>query len=229
MRNKSRDSDADIGLGGEKLSAYLYKIKGEQRSRLLSLLQTLYPTIVDFRIVQERAGWKHILVIEEYGEKRVESEAKHINDGLLRVLAVLSQVTGDRPVLLFDEIENGVNPEVVGGLVKVLQESQCQLIVTSHSPLILNYLTDDFAERAVQFVYRSFDGSTKARPFFSIARTSQKLEYMGPGEAFVDTSLPELAAEANALDIEQSKKENTLREELKKRIGARRSAERGAE
>ncbi|WP_175898261.1 AAA family ATPase [Burkholderia cepacia] len=222
MRASSRDADSDIGIGGEKLSAYLFTIKGEQRARLVALLGKFYPAVVDFKVIQQRAGWKRLMLIEEYGSRRVETEAKHINDGLLRVLAILSQAQSQRSALLFDEVENGVNPEIAEQLVDVLQECSQQVIVTSHSPLILNYLSDETARTAVSFVYRSWDGSSKARPFFSLPQVKDKLDYMGPGEAFVDTNLTDLTAECVRLDIADREKRLATKkaEELRKQRGA---------
>jgi ABC-type branched-subunit amino acid transport system ATPase component len=37
--------------------------------------------------------------------------------GLLRLLAILSQTMTDNKILLFDEIEDGINPEIVEKLV----------------------------------------------------------------------------------------------------------------
>ncbi|MNJ66338.1 hypothetical protein D3C77_624080 [compost metagenome] len=61
--------------------------------------------------------------------------------------------------------------------------------------MILNYLSDDVAKKSVHFVYRSFDGGTKAIPLFSVPKMADKLKVMGPGEAFVDTNLTRLTKE----------------------------------
>ena len=66
--------------------------------------------------------------------------------------------------------------------------------------MILNYLDDGVALRAVQFVYKNGLGETRARPFFTIPRVGEKLALMGPGEVFVDTDLVALTAECAALD-----------------------------
>ncbi|WP_208446624.1 AAA family ATPase [Burkholderia ambifaria] len=217
MRSVSRESDVDIGIGGEKLSAFLYKIKGDQRTDLINLLKSFYPSIVDFKVIQQRAGWKRLSIIEEHGGKRIESEAKYTNDGLLRILAILAQTAMTKSTLLFDEIENGVNPEIVEKLVDALQRCAGQIIVTTHSPVVLNYLEDKVAMNAVQFIYRAGDGSTKARPFFRLPRATEKLQLMGPGEAFIDTSLPALANEA----IEMDRIEKDELEKFKKAISKR--------
>jgi predicted ATPase len=200
MRMSHRDTAADIGVGGEKLSPFLYGIKGEARQKLVDLLKKFYPAVVDFKVKQERAGWKKLSLIEEYDGKRVEVDAKHINDGVLRILAIVAQSASGKSLLLFDEIENGINPEVVEKLVDVLRTCGQQVIVTTHSPMILNYLPDDVAKQSVRFVYRSFDGGTKTVPLFDIPRMAEKLRFMGPGEAFVDTSLSLLSEECAAND-----------------------------
>lgn len=209
MRSTSRDSCTDIGAGGEKLASFLYSMKGSPRDTLVNLLRKFYPAVVDFKTIQKKAGWKQLFVIEDFSGRRIETEAKHINDGLLRILAILAQTNSGQNMILFDEIENGINPEVVEVLVNLLQEAQQQIIVTTHSPLILNYLGDEEAEKAVQFIYRSSSGGTKAAPLFSIKRIKEKLDYMGPGEAFVDTSLTQLAAEFAELHEKTKEQSNT--------------------
>lgn len=200
MRSTSRDSCTDIGAGGEKLASFLHNMKGEPRNTLTTLLKTFYPRVVDFKTIQKKAGWKQLFVIEEFNDRRIETEAKHINDGLLRILAILAQANSSGSMILFDEIENGINPEVVETLVNLLQNSPQQILVTTHSPLILNYLSDETAENSVQFIYRGLEGGTKAKPLFSIKRIKEKLEYMGPGEVFVDTNLTALTDELASLE-----------------------------
>ena len=195
MRRRARSSESDIGPGGEKLSAFLDSIRGAERDSLRDLLRTFYPRLEDFKITSQRAGWKKLSVFERFGDHRIETEARHINDGLLRVLAILAQAASDRSLILLDEIENGINPEIVEALVGALLASPQQMLVTTHSPMILNYLPDDTARQALQFVYKNPAGQTRVRPFFSIDRIARKLEVMGPGEAFVDTDLEALTSE----------------------------------
>lgn len=205
LRKRSRSTEgSDIGAGGEKLTAYLATLRGEQRQRLLAMLRTFYPQIVDFKVGTVQAGWKKLTVVEQYGEHRQETEATHLSDGVLRMLAVLSQVEGPRSMILLDEVENGINPEIIQPLVNALCNAPQQVLVTTHSPMILNYLPDEVAQQAVQFVYKNPAGDTRVRPLFSLGRMRQKLELMGPGEAFVDTNLHELTAECVALDAAQA-------------------------
>jgi predicted ATPase len=203
LRKRARSTDTDIGTGGEKLSAFLHSIKGENRDALIALLKTFYANLIDYKVSSQRSGWKKLVVIEQFGEKKLETEARHINDGLLRILAILAQASSDHSLILLDEIENGINPEIVEKLVDALVNSKQQILVTTHSPMILNYLEDDVARNSVQFVYKNDNGGTKIRPFFSIPRIGEKLNYMGAGEAFVDTDLIALTQECVALDMKE--------------------------
>lgn len=200
MRQRSRDSAASIGIGGEKLSAYLHSIKGGDKQHLLDLLRTFYPRVIDFKSSPTKGGWKRLSIIEDFDGKHVETEVRHINDGLLRVLAMLAQTLDGDAMLLFDEVENGVNPEIVEKLVNLLVNAKQQILVTTHNPMILNYLEDDVARESVLFVYKTPEGFTRARQFFSLPGIGEKLDLMGPGEAFVDTDLVALTATCVELD-----------------------------
>jgi predicted ATPase len=203
LRKSARTSEHDIGAGGEKLSAYLDNIKGEQKAVLVTLLQKFYPALVDFKITSQRSGWKKLSVFEQFGDQRLETEALHLNDGLLRILAVLTQADARRSLLLLDELENGINQEIVETLVDTLLQSPQQLLVTTHSPLLLNYLPDEVAQEAVQFLYKTPAGATRCQQFFKIPRMAEKLKAMGPGDAFVDTDLKLLTQECIELDRQQ--------------------------
>lgn len=207
LRKRSRSHTAHIGVGGEKLSGFLDGIKGEAKDGLVAQLKDFYPSLEDYRISTSKGGWKSLHVTEarqattEHGLRVLETEAGHLNDGLLRILAILAEAksTGST-MLLLDEIENGINPEIVEKLVDRLVSAPLQMIVTTHSPMILNYLTDAVAKQSVQFIYKDEYGRTNVRPLFTIPRIEKKLDYMGPGEAFVDTDLVALARDCILLD-----------------------------
>jgi ABC-type multidrug transport system ATPase subunit len=126
---------------------------------------------------------------------KLVTEARHINDGMLRLIAILAELQSDHRFVLFDEIENGINPELVEFVVNKLLGARQQVLVTTHSPMILNYLSDDVAREGVMYLYKTPDCSTQAIPFFSIPSLAKKLEVMGPGETFVDTNLTLLCDE----------------------------------
>ena len=192
MRSRSRISD-DVGLGGEKLAGYLHSLKPAQKRQLEADLKKFYPRLVSLRTKAERAGWAQIYMEEDYG--KLETESRHINDGFLRILTLVAQVQTEHQFLLFDEIENGINPELAGTLMNYLLGAKQQIMVTTHNPVLLNFLPDERAKESVFFLYRTARGDTKAKRFFDVPIAAEKLEVLGPGEVFLDTSLTELAEE----------------------------------
>jgi energy-coupling factor transporter ATP-binding protein EcfA2 len=204
MRRRAREG-SDIGFGGERLAGYLHGVKGADRQELEALVAEFYPHFRKLGVKSFRAGWKELLVDEDWSGN-IQTRARHLNDGLLRLIAILSQLrfqpdegSGAGRCILFDEIENGINPGLMKKLIDKLLTSTDQIFVTTHSPMILNWLPDEVAQEAVIFLYRNSHGNTKAVRLFDLPTASKRLGVLGPGEVFVDVDLEELAIEAEQL------------------------------
>ncbi len=201
LRQRTRESSGTLGLGGQNLASFLHEMSDPKQLKMFSLLKKAYPQLQGFAAKSLRSGWKQLEISENYHGQESEffpsmkSEARHINDGMLRMIAILAELQSENRFLLFDEIENGINPELVELVINMLVETKQQVLVTTHSPMILNYLEDEVARKGVIYLYKTAMGLTKSIPFFSIPSLKKKLEVMGPGEAFVDTNLTELADE----------------------------------
>jgi len=199
LRKRASLSHGDLGLAGERLSAFLHELSVAQRAALLARLQACYPQLTSVLTRSLQAGWKELNIREQFGETQLVTETKHVNDGMLRLMAILAEILTGHAFVLFDEIENGINPELVEFLLDTLVDARQQVLVTTHSPMILNYLDDAVARAGVHYLYRTPEGYTHSVPFFSIPSVSEKLEVMGPGEAFVDTNLTRLYEEIQAM------------------------------
>lgn len=198
IRRRTKDLRSSIGLGGQYLSSYIGSLTPESHIELKEKLRSAYPHLESFAIHSLRGGVKSLFFSETYTkQKHLITDARHINDGLLRLLAIFAELQGSHPFVLFDEIENGINPELVEFLLDALVGGNKQIMVTTHSPLILNYLEDDIAREGVVFIFKTPDGRAQAKPFFSIPSTAEKLAVMGPGEVFADTDLVALTRELN--------------------------------
>ena len=213
MRRPSKKA-IDVGLGGEDLAAFVHGLDKVEANSLNEQISKIYPHIEGVRAKNAQYGWKRLKVFEKYGGG-VEFDARHANDGLLRVAAIVAQTVAEAPfmkedrkgngsmlgnpeqrgydILLLDEIENGINPEVICSLVAYLSAVRQQVFFTTHSPMILNYLEDDVATNSVFLVYRRSDGSSGVVRFYSIPSVKERLEVMGPGEAFADVSLADIS------------------------------------
>ncbi len=205
LRQRTRESKGSLGLGGQRLSAFLHELGTPKRRQLVQRLKSAYPQLVDLNAKSLRSGWKQLEITEEYqGEEsgllpRMTTEARHIADGMLRLIAILTETQTEHRFLLFDEIENGINPELVEFVLDALVSAPQQVLVTTHSPMILNYLSDEVAREGVVYLYKTRDGQTRAIRFFDIPSIAEKLTVMGPGEAFADTDLTALRDEIEAV------------------------------
>ncbi|HIF9430974.1 TPA: AAA family ATPase [Photobacterium damselae] len=199
-------SGKTLGAGGKMLSSFISNMTKDEKAHLVSTLKELYPSLVKVdATVQKSAGTVRLEIEEKFGKKTIKTEARHINDGLLRFMAIFAQLTKKQSALLLDEIENGVNPELIEKLVDSLVEANTQVIVTTHSPMILNYMEDDVAKKGVVYLYKNAQGATQAIRLFDIPSMQRKLKFMGPGEAYEDTILENLASEIAALENETLK------------------------
>jgi predicted ATPase len=196
LRRRARVADGSLGDGGRNLSAFVHDLSDEAREELEHALREAYPNLLGIVTWSTRGGWKTLRVLEHFGDGQARTESRHVNDGMLRLMAILAELRSDHGLLLFDEIENGINPELVKLVVTSLVQARQQVIATTHSPLILNYLDDEAARRSVILLYKTPAGDTHARPLFAIPSLAEKLKVMGPGEAFVDTDLVALSTEA---------------------------------
>lgn len=205
LRKRSRKG-SKLGLSGENLSAFLDTFSTEQKRTLLEQLQKCYPHLESLDIRKSAGGWSQLELVEKFGTIKLVNEAKYLNDGVLRLIAILSQLQNNPSFLLFDEIENGINAELVEFLIDTLIASGHQIMITTHSPMILNYIDDETAIKSVQYIYKTPEGFTQSIPFFDIPSMKEKLEFMGAGEVYVDTNLVKLYEEIKSLTAKNNAK-----------------------
>lgn len=213
LRRKTRLADLadDIGSGGQQLGAFIHPLKPAERGQLLQSLQRYYPQVTKIHTSILRGGAVKLELHERYqvdtntsgtdssSTEDMVTEARHINDGMLRLLAILAQQFSPYEFVLFDEIENGVNPEITEALVDALVHSSKQLLVTTHSPMVLNYLDDEVARQSVVLIYKRPDGVSRAVRLFDVPMAEERLECLSPGESMLDLSLTRVAKAAEQM------------------------------
>jgi predicted ATPase len=127
-------------------------------------------------------------------DKPVRIKSMHSSDGILRMVAIaaLAEIEKDAGIILLDEIEDGINPYLAGILVSDLKEisenKQQQVIVTTHNSVVLDY----FPAESVVFLWRDEDGTVHSRSLFENDEMKASLEYMYPGEVWVNASEEEI-------------------------------------
>lgn len=71
-------------------------------------------------------------------ENELELAPPGISDGFYKVLAILTATYLTPPLLIIDEIENSLHPETLELIIDTLRESESQVIITTHSPVVVD-------------------------------------------------------------------------------------------
>lgn len=189
----SKSSKVTVEENGKGLIGFISQLTSSQQNELFQRLQTFYPAAHSFKIKSQRFGWKSLLLNEK---EKSHFDASHLSYGTLRILVFLSQWFSDNQCVVFDEIENGINQEIMEKLLELLLNfNGKQVIVTTHSSLLINYLPDEIAKKSIFLIYKNADGTSSAKRFFEMEHLAEKLSILGPGEVMGSVNLIQLARE----------------------------------
>jgi predicted ATPase len=85
-------------------------------------------------------------------------------------------------MILLDEIENGINPYLTGQIVYLLrnltEKTRRQVVVTTHSPVILN----EFKPEEIVFLWKDAKSFVHSKRFFDTEEMREALSFLNPGE-----------------------------------------------
>jgi energy-coupling factor transporter ATP-binding protein EcfA2 len=186
-------SDNELHHGGWGFAGLLAGLPPDTKRKLSTDLQRFYSD-TDYSTKTTQGGGKYLGFKETKPGKKHNFSSKLANDGLLRTLAILSQRYTPSRFVLFDEIENGFNQELIEKLVnELLNFNGKQVVVTTHSAVIINYLPDEIAKSSVVLFCKDKHGHTQATRFFELPEMAKLLDIMGPGQVMSRTDLEELS------------------------------------
>ena len=187
MRQGDRGTPSNIGNKGERLSGFLAGLDAAQKSRIVERLTPFYP-LREINTTRKRAGWVDMRISERYDMGEVSTS--HISDGFLRLLALaaIPEFQDRTGVVLLDEVEDGIEPHILPDIIKcVAADSGMQIIMTSHSPLLVNFFETD----EVTIAARGSNGSTVTAQIKDLNSVKSGSEYFGGGEiwAMMDSEI----------------------------------------
>lgn len=111
------------------------------KKRLLEALRLLYEGIDDYDVQIEGST-----VQVFFHEGRFTVPATRLSDGTLRYLCLLAILCHPKPppLVCIEEPELGLHPDILPTLAELLKEAseRCQLIVTTHSDVLVDAMTD---------------------------------------------------------------------------------------
>jgi predicted ATPase len=216
----------NIGNAGEWLSAFIHHLDNEGRSELNQITSSFAGTEVAVQTIDADSGIK-LVTNEKYKTDKISIPATHVSDGFLRIVAFAAiklerlilrygasdgalqmrhggkydhkgYINSNNGLILLDEIENGINPclagKVAGLLRDIVEDSGRQVIATTHSPMILNC----FEPEEIVFLWKEDDGLARCKKMFSTDEMRDTLEFLNPGEVWVNYDSNELIYKMNS-------------------------------
>jgi predicted ATPase len=216
----------DIGLSGVSLAPFIHGLIDDQKDALNKIVSNLVGFPVKINTV-DLGGKIEFYIEESFDDSSTKINKDHISDGLLRIISfvaivlqkkiILTPPTGqditpidnefqitvgrlEEPdgMVLLDEIENGINPylaEKINGLLNgLIEASKRQVIITTHSPVILNDINPGY----INLLWRDKSGAVYSRKLFSISELHDSLDFLSPGDAWMNIREEDLLAKASS-------------------------------
>ena len=175
MRAPRPPSDVgDIGVLGEHVAPFLYKLKAEKPKHFDAISRTLRSIVPSIEAIDvdldKRRGTLDLLVRED----GTDYSSRIVSEGTLRVLALCAIAVNPwgGSLLAFEEPENGVHPRrlelIAQLLLSLAMERDRQVVVTTHSPLFCDAVLRQARSKPEEiglFNVRRVGRASEIRPF----------------------------------------------------------------
>jgi predicted ATPase len=183
MRQYVPEQDVLLRRNGENLSATIARLRRDDKARFAELVEVIKDLpeheVRELEIGRGEFGEVMLALSEVKDGRPVTVPARQMSDGMLRMVAVVTALLAGGPgvaiegptsvapslTLVLEELENGLHPTQAArvlGLVKSAAAQQgFQVVLTTHSPALLNALGGD-DHLGVLVIGRERDGRTRA-------------------------------------------------------------------
>ncbi|MBN1206695.1 MAG: AAA family ATPase [Myxococcaceae bacterium] len=207
------------GSGLASVLAYLKLSQDEVFDQIEQALRQVVPAVKRIRIeraevwsrpqekgkigeiyISGRKVWGNQVILDMRGAKGVSANAA--GEGTLMALALLTVLMGPAQprLVLLDDIELSLHPAAQAKLIEVLRaiqkrDPELQIVATSHSPFILNYLDP----KEVRMTFLAENGFARCEKLTAHPEFEKWKDLMSPGEFWstVGESWVEKAGEAS--------------------------------
>ncbi|MCI0487315.1 MAG: AAA family ATPase [Blastocatellia bacterium] len=153
-----------IGLMGEELASFLNTLRALDEPQFKAVEKALHmivPSVTGIDVGVNNLGEVELKLLEG----KTPIPARVLSEGTLRILGLLALGGAKEPTALlgFEEPENGVHPRRLSLIAEMLKTrargGNTQLIVTTHSPVLLDFISVESL-----FVCRREQGRTRIEP-----------------------------------------------------------------
>ena len=150
-----------LARDGSNLAQVLHTLLTSDRKKFLRIedaLRGFVPEVEELDVPPTRGGEGTYVVLREKAVPEPLSYT-NISDGTLRLLAFITAIHLGSPLVAFEEPENCVHPRLLKALVDLCRYGPSQVIITTHSP----YLVDHLRPEELRLVVKR-EGRTEVRP-----------------------------------------------------------------
>ena len=172
--DSSSGFNLNLSRDGSNLAQALHSLLTYRRKSFLEIediMKQLVPEIEEINVPPTEDGKKVYLSIKE---REIPEPLKYhnISDGTLRILAFVTALYLENTIIAFEEPENCVHPYLFETVVDLCRKSPTQVVMTTHSPYLLNKVSDP---KEVLLVEKE-NGRTKVKPVEDLNKARRLLE-----------------------------------------------------
>ena len=183
----------DIGIAGEYLAPFLYRLKSEHPRRFAAVARALRSIVPSIEAVDISLDTNRGILDLWIRQDGVFYSSRVVSEGTLRVLSLCTLAVNpwSSSLLAFEEPENGVHPRRIELVARMLTslalDENRQVIVTTHSPLFCGAVLREARSR-----------STKDVGLFSVRRSGHQTDVRAfdSGPLFADRLISESLSES---------------------------------
>jgi predicted ATPase len=173
----------DIELALKQVVPAVRRVRIERAEVEQTAIRTIALDEQRHEVTEKRALWGNQIVLDMKGAKAVSASAA--GEGTLMVLGLLTVLMGPtKPrLVLLDDIELSLHPAAQRRLVEALRaiqkrDPELQIVATSHSPFILNYLDP----KEVRMIFLAENGFARCEKLTAHPEYEKWKDLMAPGE-----------------------------------------------
>ncbi len=212
MRHYVPEKDVVLRRNGENLSATIARLRRDDRPRFTELVEVIEGLpeheVVALDVGRGEFGEVMLALRERKDGREVTVPARQMSDGMLRMLAVATALLAGGPgvaiegtasvapalTLVLEELENGLHPSQAARVLDLVKSSAAeqafQVVLTTHSPALLNALDGD-DHPGVLVIGRDRDGRTRATRLVDLPGYLAMMASGGLGDLVTADRLPE--------------------------------------
>lgn len=218
MRHYVPEQDVVLRRNGENLSATIARLRRDDRPRFTELVEVIEGLpeheVVALEVGRGEFGEVMLALRERKDGREVTVPARQMSDGMLRMLAVATALLAGGPgvaiegtasvapalTLVLEELENGLHPSQAARVLDLVKSSAAeqafQVVLTTHSPALLNALDGD-DHPGVLVIGRDRDGRTRATRLVDLPGYLAMMASGGLGDLVTAGRLPEPGVRAH--------------------------------